>query len=92
MNSKTKMKLRLNRTTLSTIAGGPGHRTTNRCTGNMWQSCETVCSCESCIHTCQYAPSVCICSDPECSPSDRRLKVEIDLIPDALALLAQLAL
>ena len=86
--NNTRKKLRLSRTTLTTISGGPGHRTTNRCTANHWQTCGTVCSCETCIQTCTCPPG----SEDGCMPSDRRLKLEIELIGDALAAIDRLAL
>ena len=41
--SKAKRKLGLSKETLARASGGPGHRTTNRCTANAWQSCESLC-------------------------------------------------
>ena len=62
---KKMKKLSLNRNTLRAlndpaltgVAGGPGHRTTNRCTANVWQTChrswcvcftETRCGSDNC--------------------------------------------
>jgi hypothetical protein len=38
-----RRKLILTRDTLTKVAGGPAHRTTNRCTANEWQTCWTWC-------------------------------------------------
>ena len=48
---KSKLKLALKKETMSRITGGPGHRTTNVCTQNAYETCWTWCptGCMSCL-------------------------------------------
>ena len=57
-------KLSLGKETLKSVAGGPGHRTTNRCTANEWQTCQSYCqNCQTCDETACMTACVTNCGD-----------------------------
>jgi hypothetical protein len=64
MTTKKLKKLSITRQTMATVAGGPGHRTTGRCTNNGWQTCYSHCcvSWISCAATCEGGYTCGTCS------------------------------